>query len=368
MSTTVVSHPFHRHTTHDSGAPGRAIHFVGSLPPEVATNDRDSMQWFLDYADGHALTTLPCDRDPRWIIDWLDNLATIPALHITRAGKSTSYTDMPTYDLAPGHQLKPSDVTLGRVSEVTAVMAARNQLYAAGELPPHQVSIPNALDLAMFCFGAPKPALVHLPVFRDAILADVTEIHDRWGSEVILQLETPAVLVLFDRTPRRLWPALAFALARQTAQLITSAPQSTRWTLHLCYGDLGHEPLAQPADLVPVVQYLNALHRRLTKLDVPMPQAHIPMCTGTTGPPTNPRFYRALSHLRTGIEVIAGLVDETHPDDSRTALRLVEDELGYRVKAVAAACGLGRRSERAAIENALLTRELAHAHTGHPAI
>jgi len=189
-----------------------------------------------------------------------------------------------------------------------------------------------------------------------------------WGSEVVFQLETPAALLLFDRTPRRLWPALAYALARQTAQLITSAPPSASWILHLCHGDLGHEPLAQPDDLVPVVQYLNALHRRLSKLDIPMPQAHIPMCTGTTGPSTNPRFYRALSHLRTGIEVIAGLVDELHPEDSHTALRLVEDELGYRVSAVAAACGLGRRTPRAAVDNALLARDLACANTGHPAV
>src|SRR5207248_221196 len=103
-------------------------------------------------------------------------------------------------------------------------------------------------------------------------------------------------------------------------------------------------------------------HKRLQRLRLPMPMptAHIPMCTGTTGPPTDPRFYRALRHLRRDIDVIAGLVDETHSDDSRTALQLTETELDRPVLAVAASCGHGRRTVPAATA---LACELAHLHT-----
>jgi hypothetical protein len=115
------------------------------------------------------------------------------------------------------------------------------------------------------------------------------------------------------------------------------------------------------------VQFLNALHKQLHRLRIPMPATHIPMCTGTDAPPTTLRFYRALRHLRRDIDVIAGLVDETHPKESRTALGLVETELDRRVLAVAAACGHGRRLVPDAIANAALACKLAHLTTDTPA-
>ncbi|WP_158889000.1 hypothetical protein [Amycolatopsis anabasis] len=366
MSATVISHPTLHEVPDQSGESGRALHFVGSLPPELLINDSTAMQWFVDQAGDTDLLTLPCDQDPQWIVNWLVSLADVAALQTVHTGDSTSYEDLPAYGLAPGHRLAPEDIALRRASDVTAAMAARNRLSSDRDLPPHQVSVPNALDLSFFCFGGPKAALAHLSVFREAVLTDIRHIHDRWGDDVVFQLETPAVLVMFDRTPRQLWPALSFGLAHKTAQLITGAPRSARWILHLCHGDLAHEPLVEPRDLVPAVQFLNALHRRLNRLDYPMPTAHIPMCTGITGPPTEPLFYRALQHLRTGIDIIAGLADELHPEDSRTALHLVESELGHRAIAVAAACGLGRRTTTAAEANAALARELSRIHTDQP--
>ncbi|WP_158633211.1 hypothetical protein [Amycolatopsis sp. WAC 04182] len=359
MSTTIHSESTPSTHAYSDEISERSIHFVGSLPPAASKTDMEAMQWFLDHAGDTNFLTLPSDRDPRWIIDWLISLTNVPALQPRRTGNSTGYDDMPTYRLAPGRFLAPEDVSLRRVRDVTVAMSTRPRLRTTGALPPHQVSLPNALDLSYFCFGAPRPALAALPIFRDALVQDVLEIHNRWDTEVTFQLETPAVLTLLERTPRPLWKMLALGLAKQTAELITAAPPEINWIIHLCYGDLAHRPLFEPTDLVAAVLYLNAVERRLTKAGYPMPTAHIPLCTGTSAPSTDRSFYRALGHLRSNIDIIAGLVDENHAAASLIALQLAEDEFDRPIRTIAAACGLGRRTPDAAAANTRLARKLA---------
>jgi hypothetical protein len=367
MSTLVFNHPSHDRLDTDARGNVRAVHFVGSLPAVMTGDHRATMQWFLDHTTDTPLTGLPCDPDPRWIIDWLDGLAAVDALEHVRTGASADYDDMPTYRLKRGHWLEPEDLSLGRTAHTDAVMAARDRLHDDRDFPPHQVSIPNPFDLALFTFGSPSAAVTHLPVFRQAVLDDVHTIDRQHGRQVVFQLETPAVLATLDHTPRPLWPAAVHALAKQVARVIADGSLVAQWRIHLCHGDLGHRPLFSLTDLVPAVQFLNALHKQLQRLRLPMPAAHIPMCTGTDAPSTNPRFYRALRHLRRDIDVIAGLVDENHPEDSRTALQLVETELDRPVIAVAAACGHGRRTVPATAANSALACELAHHTTDTPA-
>ncbi|QYN18916.1 hypothetical protein [Amycolatopsis sp. DSM 110486] len=316
------------------------------------------MQWMLDQTSGIPLATLPCDRDPGWLKSWLYQLAQRTALTPTRAGDSTGYDDYPQYRVAAGQRLAPEDVSLRRANEATAVMGARRGLDTAGPLPPMQVSIPSPLDLAYICLGAPFPLMAHLGVFRQALVDDVEEIHQRFGDEVVFQIETPASLIALDQAPRALAPMVAAFLAGQIVRLITDTPREARWILHLCHGDLNHEPVVIPRDLSPAVRLVRAVHRRLTSLGEALPRVHVPMCTGTTGPPTEYGFYRALAWLPKDVEVIAGLIGEHHPGDSRRALDLAENALGRKVTAVAAACGHGRRSPAAAADNAALAREL----------
>jgi hypothetical protein len=357
MSTTT---PHHLDNDTALDAPDRSVHFVGSLPQELHPDDRSAMQWILDHTDKSGLTTLPCDRDPNWIVSWLYQLADRDTLTPIRSGDATGYDDYPRYRVTPGRRLAPEDVSLRRASDTAAVMAVRRSLDTTGVLPPMQVSIPSPLDLAYFCFGAPLHLLTHLGVFRQALIDDVEEIHQRWDDEVVFQLETPASLIAFDTTPRVLAPLVARFLAGQIIRLITDTTRDARWILHLCHGDLNHKPLVTPDNLGPAVRLTQALHHRLRVLGETMPRVHIPMCTGTTGPPTDAAFYRALGRLPDDVEVIAGLADEVNPRDSRRALELAENALGRPVTAVAAACGHGRRTPAATADNTALARELAH--------
>src|SRR3954451_1441985 len=134
----------------------RPMHFVGSLPPDLCGTPRQAMEWIAGQADGHRLTTLPCDIDPNWIVAYLRNLAERPAFEIKRPGEYADYEDMRTYGVRRGHALRPADVSMNRedrlrenLKEFRALRAERPEL-ADVRL---QVGIPSPLDLSIFVFS-----------------------------------------------------------------------------------------------------------------------------------------------------------------------------------------------------------------------
>lgn len=337
------------------------VHLVGSLQLTLCEDPVTAMGWFLRHRDDAELTALPSDRDPRWIIDWLTrHLSTLPSLEQVRGGESRGYDDMPYYRVRPGQHLCEEQVGLSRVEQAEAAFAALDRLpiTGTGDAPRVQVGIPNALDLSAFAFGSIDAAREWLPTMQTAVVHEVTELVARWGDRLQLQLETPAVLVAYHLTPREAWPALTADLTRQVAGVLSAAPLS-RWVLHLCYGDLEHVPVFTPTDLEPAVLFLNELARVLAAERTPMPTVHLPVTSGDSPPPTDPAFYAALRHLRPGVEVIAGVVAEDHPEETRAALRLVAEALDRPLAGVAAACGYGRRTEAAAAANLELAAQLA---------
>ncbi|MCE6995086.1 hypothetical protein LZG04_09730 [Saccharothrix sp. S26] len=337
------------------------VHLVGSLPRPLCDDPATAMGWFLRHRGDAHLTALPSDRDPRWIIDWLTHhLSTVPSLEQVRGGESRGYDDMPYYRVRPGQRLCAEEVGLSRVEQAEAAFAAldRLPLPRTGDAPRVQVGIPNALDLSVFAFGSMDAARQWLPTMQTAVVHEVTELVARWGDRLQLQLETPAVLVAYHLTPRQAWPALTADLTRQVAGVLAAAPL-TRWVLHLCYGDLEHVPVFTPTDLEPPVLFLNGLADVMAERGAPMPTVHLPVTSGDSPPPTDPAFYEALRRLRDGVEVIAGVVAEDHPEETREGLRLVAEALGRPPAGVAAACGYGRRSEEAAAANLGLAAGLA---------
>ncbi|WP_447009897.1 hypothetical protein [Saccharothrix hoggarensis] len=351
-ATTAASAP-------ERGSRPLPVHLVGSLPHPLCDDPATSMRWFLDHRGDARLTALPSDRDPRWIIEWLTHhMSAVPALEQVRGGESRGYDDMPFYRVRPGHRLRPEDIGLARLAQAEAAFAALDRLCPAEAPPRVQVGIPNALDLAFFTFGSVEAAREWLPTMQEAVLAEVTGLVARWGDRVQLQLETPAVLVSYHCAPPPVWPTLTAELTAQVGEVIAAAPDA-RWVLHLCYGDLEHVPVFTPADLHPPVRFVNALADVLAERGVAMPTVHLPVASGGHPPCTDPAFFDALRHLRRGVDVIAGVVAENHPVETRRALRLVVDALGGPVAGVAAACGYGRRTERAAAANLALAAEVA---------
>ncbi|MGW4593264.1 hypothetical protein ACWEKJ_38605 [Amycolatopsis thermoflava] len=359
-------------------AVSRRIHLVGSLPPEVAPDPYAAMRWQLDHAAPAQLTALPADRDPNWIVGYLHNLAQVPALQPILNGAFTRYDDPIAYRRTPGHRLTPQDLTLGRIAEVEAAMAARDRLAQerGHPLPPHQVSIPAPLDLSLFAFGVPaaamgllprrvalaavREALTHVPLFTAAIADEVRQIHDRWGDQVVFQIESPAICVAFDHAPRRLWPFVTCCLLRGTTSFLLALPSEAELILHLwCHGDLGNKPIANPQTLTPMVTFTNRLATAVHTAGRVMPPTHAALANAAVPPPLDPVFYRPLRQLAPAVPFIAGLIDEQHPTRTEPALQLVEQALIRPVEVVAAPCGLGRRSPERAEANMHLARKLA---------
>ncbi|MER7011706.1 hypothetical protein ABT324_09795 [Saccharopolyspora sp. NPDC000359] len=337
----------------------RRVHLVGSLPRSAAPDVASGMRWVLDTVGPDQVRALPCDVDPNWIVGYLLSRAEVPAFEVARPGDASCYADIPVHRVRAGHRLTVDDVALGRPREVAAATRVRREL---GATPPVQVSVPSSLDLSIFTVGVAQMPRVHA-VFEQMLVGEVVRIVQRHGPEVTFQLESPAVLYALQRVPAAARPATARLLAHLLARIITATPRSAQWTLHLCYGDLGHRALFRPAGLRHAVLVINALAARLRTLGHPVPAVHIPMAHGDQPPPASAAAYVPLRDLARGVEVIAGCVDERHPELSARALRHTEAALGQQVAGVAAACGHGRRTAAEAQLNLELSAQLAR--SGH---
>ena len=336
------------------------VHAVGAAPIGAGGDPLSTMQWHADHRHGALMDALPFDVGGRWIIDWLDERDQVPGLVKIRDGASRGYDDIPYYAVADGHRLSRADLVLGRPQLTAAAFAVYDDVVG-DDLPRRlQVSIPNALDLAFFVAGSAEASAEWMPDLQSMVAAEVSEISARWGSRVVLQLESLAVLLAYDRTPRQDWALLTSELVQQVAGILVAAPQAA-WVLHLCYGDLAHEALIEPTDLTAAVQFLNGLDDFLVDLGLPMPTVHLPLAHGDNPPPTDPAFYTALRRLHRGIAVIAGLVAENHPQQTRASVDLVVEALGGLPDGIGAGCGHGRRSIAAGAANAALAAAITHA-------
>jgi hypothetical protein len=336
----------------------RRIHFVGSLPSGLSDDPRQAMRWIVDHRGGHQLTTLPCDLDPIWIVDYLRALAGRPAFEIKRPGEYADYADMRTYNVRRGHRLRPEDVSMGRADRLGKILEEFRILRAGHpDLADIrlQISLPNPLDLAIFVFGdRPWRSLRYLPVFTQAAVDEVTALTAAAGEDVVWQLETPCVLIGMDKAKRLPGgrPLAARLLANQVAALLARLPTDAGVILHLCYGDLANTAMFNPRDLGPAVDYLNLLATALRRRGRPLPPVHIPAAYGTNPAPRTEEFYRPLRRLDPEWNVIAGIAAAADPQGSADSLSLFEAAAGRQAYAVATACGLGRdtpdEAERAA--------------------
>jgi hypothetical protein len=179
----------------------------------------------------------------------------------------------------------------------------------------------------------------------------VNTIHAEGGNEVLFQIEVPAELVFMTKAPGPLRPAMAGWLGGIVANLAAQSPAGSRFGVHLCLGDLGHQALGRLRDTGPLVLLANAIGSRWPD-GRSLEYVHAPLAAGEDPPPADPAFYRPLRRLALpdGTRFVAGLLHEGRSvDELRPLLAEIESLLGRWVD-VAAACGLGRRSPQAAQE------------------
>jgi hypothetical protein len=321
----------------------RKLHFVGTMPQFA--NAKAALSWELDEISEHLDRVHGGETGPRsqWFVPVVKELKRLPQVATVRSGDWTGYDDVDRLKVPFGARLRPEDVPL-RFAE-----HALEELEVLGELGtplPLQVGVPGYLDLALFTFG-PAGVVRHGRTFLRAVAGELARIRAA-SDNVVFQLEVPAALIAVLSAPAPLRPLMADVMARLVTAQVRSAPEGSRFGVHLCLGDMGHKALKQLKDTGPLVLLANALVRRWPA-GRSLEFVHLPMSGGDVPPTTAPEFYAPLRRIGPNVHVIAGVAHEEQPyEDQLVVRRLVEEALGRRVD-IATSCGLGRRTTEAAV-------------------
>jgi hypothetical protein len=326
----------------DSAHP-RYLHFLGTLPQ--FDKAESALEWQLRDLDGQVRRLCGGETGERllWFVPLVKELKRMSQTRTVRDGDWTGYTDTDRLAVRHGKRLAAQSIPLhlaDNVREELSVLDALGRPSSAAL--PLQVGVPGYVDMALFTFG-PVGALRVARSFLDAVAGQLATLYGAFGDKVVFQLEVPAALIAVASTPPPLRGAAADFLARVVVRQVRKAPVGSRFGVHLCLGDLGHQPKVRLRSAGPLVQLANAICRHWPAGRT-LEYVHLPMCGGAQPPTTNPKFYAPLRGLKlpADVQVIAGIA---HADqDTRTQLQvrtLVEAELGRHVD-IATPCGLGR--------------------------
>jgi hypothetical protein len=346
-----------------NGGGGHNAHLVGSIPADNAEQAMREATTRL----GTRLRTLPDGETGeryRWVAHIVDWLRTHPDLEVTREGDFSDYAHAPRLRVRRGHRLLGDTLDFGHVAAFEANFPIFQRIRQETGLTDlaYQVGIPGDLDMALFTLG-PVRALRHRRAFTDATLKEITEVYEQAHNSVLFQLELPCELVFIAQTPGPLRAVVSAMLAKGVARIARRAPAGARFGIHLCVGDLGNRALGDMKDASALVTLTKAILKRWPQ-GRPLEYVHAPFAAGNQPAPVDEDFYRPLSRLSLpeGTRFIAGIVHENRDlEEHQRILAMVERHLGTRVD-LATACGLGRRTPKAAYETMDLTARLADAH------
>jgi len=329
--------------------PERDAHLVGSLPGATPAAAVATALEIL----GPCLRSVPDGETGvrrNWIIPIIDGLRTHPDLELRKPGDWSDYDKTPQFRVRKGRRLYGASLDFGHVEAVRESFPQFERAREAAGRPDvvFQEGVPGDLDLAMFTLG-PVGALRHRRAFTEGTLAEIRDVKSITGTDTLFQIEVPVELVLLTKAPAAARPALARVLARAVTGLAAASADGTRFAVHLCLGDMNNRAYGTMTDVSPLVLLANAILHSWPEgraLDL----MHAPFAAADQPASLAPAFYAPLRdlHLPPDVRFAAGFAHESQTlDDQRRIRTIIDDLLGRRV-AIAAACGLGRRSETAA--------------------
>jgi hypothetical protein len=210
-----------------------------------------------------------------------------------------------------------------------------------------QQGVPGDFDLATFTLG-PVGAIRSRRPFTEATLAEIRDVTTITGPDTLFQIEVPVELVLLTKAPPQARPVMARLLAKSITGLAAATPAGTRFGVHLCLGDMNNRPFGTMTDVSPLVLLASAMLRGWPD-DRPLDILHAPFAAADQPATTDPAFYAPLRDLVVPADVrfAAGFAHESQSLPDQLKIRSLIDDLLGREVVIAAACGLGRRSEPA---------------------
>lgn len=333
---------------------------VGSVPRESAEEVFKTCSAVL----GTHLLALP-DGEVGARKSWIQCQAKLvfdghPALETIRRphspdGLAPDYTDNWVFRLRPGIQtLEFGD--LGYARWATESYQVFRDLRRCNELPPgmrFQVSMPTPLGACATFFDQSRDRELICRAYEPALLREVSEICGnipaddlaiQWDVCIeILEIAAPVSFLPDDP-----WPRAAAQFAR-IAELI---PAPVLLGYHLCYGDLGHRHLIEPASLALSVKMANlAIAHSRRRVD----WVHMPVPIGRS----DDAYFVPLKDLTGGADrIFLGLIHRHDGvDGALTRAKAARRYLAHF--GVAAECGLGRRQPETLAELLMIHREVA---------
>lgn len=320
----------------------RAVHLVGSYPASTA---QAAMNDIAGRAGLHLRSMPDGETGERssWVVGTIERFRDHPDVELRSDGDWSNYKRCPTF--RPVNRLRPEAVPLSLAADARASYEHFDKVRADQGLNlDFQVGVPSDLDLSAFTFGFGASAFRHRGIFRDALASQIREIDSWAGRDVIYQLECPAeVVMVASAGPLR--HLAARRLAAGLVRVVEAAPAHTRWGVHLCVGDLGHQALMKLTSTRPLVALSRALVAAWPR-ERSLEYLHLPLASGTQPPPLDFAFYRGLADLATlpdSLRLVAGLGhDHRTLGELQQVLHTVEFQVGRPVD-IARPCGLGRQ-------------------------
>lgn len=337
----------------------RDAHLVGSLPGNTPA---EAMATALDVLGPH-LSSLPdgeTGERRNWVQSIINGLRDHPALEVRKEGDWSDYDKTPQFRIRKGKRLYGANLDFGHVDAAAQSFPDFVRLRAERGTPDlvFQQGVPGDVDMAMFTLG-PNGALRHRRPFTEATLTEIKGVTAISGPDTLFQIEVPAELVFLTKAPAPARPRLAKVFARAIVGLAAAARPGTRFAVHLCLGDMNNRAFGSMSDVSPLVLLSNAITSSWPA-DRPLELVHAPFAAADRPASTDVAFYAPLSdlELQPDIRFAAGFAHESQDIAPQREIRdIIEDKLVRQV-VIAAACGLGRRSERAARANLERTAEL----------
>jgi hypothetical protein len=297
---------------------GRHLHAV----PDGETGDRT--QWIF------------------WQIDKLTAIDGIEAVgtHGVADAENSEYSVFPALAIRPHFAGIPRRA-LGYAQAAEGSYAVFRRLRDDGVVPAgvkFQVCVPTPYA-SVVAWVREEDQEQFLPVYAAALAAEVVEIAEIVGQDLLLQHDVAVEIgALTGNFPAA--PALATedAVRQSLIDVLDAAPASVEQGVHFCYGDYRHRHFSVPADLSLCVRLANGLDDRAAFVHMPADRE-----TGR-----DPGYFEPLRDLN-ATRLSLGVID--YGGDVGRTNEIVAAAVrgsGGREFAVATECGMARIADRGA--------------------
>jgi hypothetical protein len=218
-----------------------------------------------------------------------------------------------------------------------------------------QLGVPTGLAL-LFSFRNPVTGLRYIDSFNRYLAREVNQAVQQAPNDVIIQIEVPPELYMAYQLPN-----LLMGLAQRSIWgLVKRITPGTPIGIHLCLGDFRNEAMLAPKTLDKMVRFSNLLVDHWPSTH-PLAYIHYPLAEGATPPRLDAGYYAPLGQIKLPAETqfVAGFIHEKRTTaELGQILAAIESARGAPV-AVAASCGLGRRTPEVAMHVIDLTAQVA---------